>query len=95
VFTVEKADPGSTPAGFRIHPHGRYSHTDEHVRRAIEGAGLEAGPMREMFLRTEGHERVMGWLATGRESHGGATARRFPAAPEMQAAGGGSADSIS
>jgi predicted TPR repeat methyltransferase len=72
VFTVEKADPESAPPGFRIHNHGRYSHTDLHVRQAIERAGLEAGPMPEVLLRTEGRERVMGWLATGRETRSGA-----------------------
>src|SRR5262249_3522889 len=95
VFTVEMADPESAPQGFRIHSHGRYSNTAEHVRRAIEAAGLKAGPMREVFLRMEGRERVMGWLATGRETYGRATAQRFPAAPARQAAGGGSADSTS
>jgi len=74
VFTVEKSESSEAPEGFRLESHGRYSHTAEHVSRAIENAGLEAAPLREVFLRTEGGQHVMGWLAAGRRRPGGVAA---------------------
>jgi predicted TPR repeat methyltransferase len=60
VFTLEKAEPSEAPAGFRLNPHGRYSHTEEYVRRALADAGLDVASVREAALRLERKEPVMG-----------------------------------
>ncbi len=71
VFTLEKADPVAAPQGFRIESHGRFAHTLNYVRSAIEEAGLAAGEIKEVFLRMEGRTRVMGWLAIVRAGRDG------------------------
>ncbi len=62
VFTVERADPAESPLGFRINPHGRYSHTESYVRGTLSSAMLEVQAVEAVQLRTEGKKPVAGWL---------------------------------
>jgi predicted TPR repeat methyltransferase len=39
VFTLERSDE-SLPEGFKINPHGRYSHTEAYVRRVLAASAL-------------------------------------------------------
>lgn len=71
VFTVELAEPAAAADGFRIDSHGRYSHTADHVRRALTNAGLEVRRLEEVFLRMESRQQVQGWLAVARRPDGG------------------------
>ena len=67
VFTVEQADDGATPDGFRINPHGRYSHTRGHVEEVIRAAGLALLEAGEDSLRTEGGKPVQGLVVVARK----------------------------
>jgi predicted TPR repeat methyltransferase len=57
-FTVEHATPG--PEGFRLHPHGRYSHSEEYVRSQLAAAGLSVRWLERGALRRERGEPVEG-----------------------------------
>ena len=50
VFTVERS---SAAAGFQLHAHGRYSHSEAYVREAIESAGLRLASIEHAALRQE------------------------------------------
>ncbi len=65
VFTVEELrdDPAR---GFRLNPHGRYSHTADHVRQRLDSAPLQTAALEQCVLRTEGGEPVAGLVATAR-----------------------------
>ena len=92
VFTLEKADPDDARDGFRIESHGRYAHTLSYVRGAIKQAGLEAGEIKEVFLRMEGRTRVMGWLAIVRAARDGLPQSLVAERPGSFAADGRSHD---
>ncbi|MDB5801439.1 MAG: Methyltransferase type 12 [Rhodocyclales bacterium] len=69
IFTVEKGEGRITgDVGYAINPHGRYAHTRAYLRGAFERAGLIAGEMLEVALRSEGGEPVMGWVVTARKA---------------------------
>ena len=86
VFTVEKSEACDAPRGFRLESHGRYSHSEDHVRGALEQSDFEVVQLREVFLRMEGHERVEGWLVVGRSIHNGVP---MPAAEAPARSAGG------
>jgi len=66
-FTLEhEANEAETPAGYRLHPHGRYSHTEPHVRRALAEAGFERVEIEKANLRREGNAYVEGLVVTAR-----------------------------
>ncbi len=67
VFTVEQADDEAAPDGFRINPHGRYSHTRRHVQEVIRAAGLDLLEAGEDSLRTEGGKPVRGLVVVARK----------------------------
>ena len=58
VFTVEDS-VSQADAGFRLELHGRYSHSDEYVRRVLEDVGLSSEVQRA-DLRMEAGEPVAG-----------------------------------
>lgn len=60
MFTVEHATREDAPQGFRINPHGRYSHTEHYVRDMISQGGLSVTSIREEALRKEGGKPVAG-----------------------------------
>jgi predicted TPR repeat methyltransferase len=66
VFTVERAQPADAPGGYRIHPHGRYSHTGDYLLRTLAEAGFIAPSLREVKLRKEASTWVEGWLVSAR-----------------------------
>jgi predicted TPR repeat methyltransferase len=64
VFTVERAQPQDAPNGYRIHLHGRYSHTSDYLLRTLTKAGFIAPSLREVKLRKEADQWVEGWLVS-------------------------------
>jgi predicted TPR repeat methyltransferase len=62
VFTLERAGEAEAPGGFRINPHGRYSHTDAYVRAVLGAAGLEPRQVTQVHLRLEFSKPVEGLL---------------------------------
>jgi predicted TPR repeat methyltransferase len=67
VFTLEhEACEAEAPAGYRIHPHGRYSHTESYVRRALAEAGFELLEVEKANLRREGAAYVNGLVVAAR-----------------------------
>jgi predicted TPR repeat methyltransferase len=62
VFTLERATEGEAPQGFRINPHGRYSHTEGYVRRVLAAARLDARQITPVHLRLELKKPVEGLL---------------------------------
>jgi predicted TPR repeat methyltransferase len=66
VFTVERAQPEDAPNGYRINPHGRYSHTSDYLVRTLARAGFECPSLREVHLRKEAGLWVDGWLVGAR-----------------------------
>ena len=76
VFTVERAQPEDAPNGYRINPHGRYSHTGDYLLRTLAAAGFIAPSLREVQLRKEADAWVEGWLVSARvpdSAHPGST----------------------
>ena len=62
VFTLERADENEAPQGYRINPHGRYSHSEAYVRRVLASAQLEARRIERVHLRLELKKPVEGLL---------------------------------
>jgi predicted TPR repeat methyltransferase len=72
LFTLEHASSeNEIPEGYRIHPHGRYSHTESYVRRALAEADLEVVDIEKAHLRREGASRVDGLVVIARRSKPG------------------------
>ena len=65
VFTVEAVEEAA--AGYRINPHGRYSHTPAYVRDAMARQGLAVPAIERATLRSEGGAPVAGLVVTGRK----------------------------
>jgi predicted TPR repeat methyltransferase len=66
-FTLEHAaEPQPGPEGYRLHPHGRYSHSEAYVRRTLAEAGFEAIDIAKGKLRREGNAHVEGLVVTAR-----------------------------
>ena len=61
VFTLELSGE-NPPEGFKINPHGRYSHTEAYVRRVVTEAGLEPRQIARAHLRLELNKPVDGLL---------------------------------
>jgi len=61
VFTLERTDE-DLPQGFKINPHGRYSHTEAYVRRVLAAARLEPRRITPVHLRLELKKPVEGLL---------------------------------
>ena len=66
VFSVEAAAPEDAPHGFRINPHGRYSHTRAYLEDALTKAGLSIVSVDAEVLRSENHLPVNGFVVTAR-----------------------------
>lgn len=61
VFTLERATEDEAQ-GFKINPHGRYSHTEAYVRRTLSAARLEPRQVSHVHLRLELKKPVEGLL---------------------------------
>jgi predicted TPR repeat methyltransferase len=64
VFTLERSEPEQAPDGFRIHPHGRYSHTEQYVRAVLAQLGMSLTALDTANLRREAGNWVRGWVVT-------------------------------
>lgn len=67
IFTVE-VTADATAEGFRLNPHGRYSHSRHYLQRALEAAGFALAAMDPAVLRMEGGNPVAGLAVTGRKA---------------------------
>jgi predicted TPR repeat methyltransferase len=76
VFTVEQATD-HPPGGFRLNPHGRYSHDDKYLRHTLINAGFAVLSIDHATLRQENKLPVHGLVIT---------ARRAPEVPPLAAA---------
>jgi predicted TPR repeat methyltransferase len=65
-FTTERSEEAGAPAGYRLHPHGRYSHTRSYLERVFGAVGFEVVALREVEPRLEVGAWVPGWLAVAR-----------------------------
>ena len=63
LFTVEAGADG--PEGYRINPHGRYSHDEAYVRRSMARAGFDVEAIDAAELRQEAGKPVAGWVVRG------------------------------
>jgi predicted TPR repeat methyltransferase len=59
-FTAEKLREGEEPSGYSIQLHGRYTHTEGYIRRALRDSGFEPVSVEEAVLRMERKEPVEG-----------------------------------
>jgi predicted TPR repeat methyltransferase len=66
VFTLERSEPGEAAAGFRLHPHGRYSHTHDYVASVLREAGFVDTVIAPISSRKENEVPVPGWLVQSR-----------------------------
>jgi predicted TPR repeat methyltransferase len=62
VFTVERSD--EVAEGYRLHPHGRYSHGEMYVREALANVGLVVKSVENAVLRLERGAPVAGLVVT-------------------------------
>jgi predicted TPR repeat methyltransferase len=69
VFTVEDS-VSRVDAGFRLELHGRYSHSEDYVRRVLDGVGLSSEVQRA-HLRMEAGEPVAGLVIRAAKSSRG------------------------
>jgi predicted TPR repeat methyltransferase len=65
VFTVEQALDDASD-GFRLNPHGRYSHAEAYLRRTLAAAGFAEPLVDRVILRQELKVPVAGYLVTAR-----------------------------
>lgn len=61
-FTLEQMEEQDTAAGFRLNPHGRYSHTRRYVWEVLERAGFTHCALTAEVLRLEQGRPVPGWV---------------------------------
>jgi len=73
IFTVEEAVDGAPESGYRINPHGRYSHTRAYVRDSLAQAGFDVLAIEGAGLRMEAGSAVAGLVVTARKGGGGGT----------------------
>ncbi|WP_342362944.1 tetratricopeptide repeat protein [Terrarubrum flagellatum] len=66
VFTVEALE-GEGDDGFRLEPHGRYSHRRGFIEKRLSEAGLTVESIRQDTLRKEDAKPVKGWIVTARK----------------------------
>lgn len=69
VFTVEEAGEAARE-GYRIHPHGRYSHAEPYVTGVLAGAGFGGIVISHVILRSEGGNPVASLVVVARKLDG-------------------------
>jgi predicted TPR repeat methyltransferase len=67
LFTVEEALDLGSRIGYRINPHGRYSHSQSYVRNVLAARGMNVLSIDRAMLRTEGGSPVHGLVVTARK----------------------------
>lgn len=70
VFTTERAEEGEAQGGYRLHAHGRYSHTESYLGRSLAEAGFALTSTAVEVLRTETGQPVTGTVALARKKAG-------------------------
>jgi predicted TPR repeat methyltransferase len=70
IFTVEGVGEDQPETGYRINPHGRYSHSRAYVERALTAAGFATPAVVEAALRMEAGDPVAGLVITARKGAG-------------------------
>lgn len=71
IFTVERAEAEVVGAsGYRLNPHGRYSHSEEYLRRLLRASGFEVLGIARAELRMESGWPVDGLVVSGRRKWG-------------------------
>jgi predicted TPR repeat methyltransferase len=71
IFTLERAEPADAPSGWKLSPHGRFSHTRDYLARVLGAAGLVEPVIREIASRKEAGAWVPGWLVRARRPAAG------------------------
>ena len=66
IFTVEEEKDASSAEGYRLNPHGRYSHRHSYVADALQDAGFEVSSIEAADLRMESGCPVAGLVTTAR-----------------------------
>lgn len=66
IASAERADEREGQPGFRLNPHGRYSHTEGYVRRTLSNAGFSIESVRDVVLRMEAGNPVPGLIVVAR-----------------------------
>jgi predicted TPR repeat methyltransferase len=67
LFTVEHVENALVPdAGYRLNPHGRYSHSEAYVREALAAAQFETLGITQVVLRMESGCPVAGLVVSGK-----------------------------
>lgn len=67
VFTIERTDE-SIANGYKIHPHGRFSHTAQYIQNVVNSVGLVLLKLESVKLRNEGGAPVPGFLVVAAKS---------------------------
>lgn len=62
VFTLERSVDTNAASPYFLHPHGRYSHTENYVRKAMLSVGLQSPDISYVTLRKESDQPVHGLL---------------------------------
>jgi predicted TPR repeat methyltransferase len=68
IFTAEECDDPADDRGYRINPHGRYSHRRDYVERALGAAQFDVLAVERAVLRLEAGHPVAGLVITARKS---------------------------
>lgn len=66
VFTLESSQDGA-PEDYRLEVHGRFTHTEDYVRRALQNSGLRLEKLTAETLRKERDKDVRGMLVVARK----------------------------
>ncbi len=66
VFTLERSEEDDAALGYRLQPHGRYSHARAYVERVLANAGFVNCDLGEVTIRKESRRWVPGWLVSAR-----------------------------
>ena len=69
VFTVERHDHDDYPTDYRLQHHGRYSHVNSYLERAVSAASLSVLSLAPVVLRMERGKPVNGTLVVARKEH--------------------------
>ncbi|MEN8177258.1 MAG: tetratricopeptide repeat protein [Pseudomonadota bacterium] len=64
IFTLEEAIDPAPEETYHLNPHGRYSHTQEYIAKAIQDAGMRVESIKTDALRNEGGTPVKGFIVT-------------------------------
>jgi predicted TPR repeat methyltransferase len=68
IFTLEKLDQDLTDTGFCLNVQGRYAHTENYIRKALDFAGYRIHSIDTAFLRNEFDQQVQGLVVTAQLS---------------------------